>query len=262
MRVLRFGMQGDDVFLWQNFLIGLDPYSELVATGVFDKPTEDETKAFQRKVDNSGKNVDGVVGPKTYAHAMLLGFSNLEDSDDSEYSENWPQRPEGISPLSPVDRMKLFGSFTFRSAPVKSNPEAIVITDSWDKANIVLAKVPQLKKVSYSENVSCHKLIADQLRSLFNEWEKNDMTKLIITYGGMWVPRFIRGSRTSLSNHSWGTAFDINMQWNGLGVTPALKGKYGSVRELVDIAYKHGFYWGGHFKKRPDGMHFEAFKVL
>jgi hypothetical protein len=42
---------------------------------------------------------------------------------------------------------------------------------------------------------------------------------------------------------------------------PALKGKQGCVRELVPIANQHGIYWGGHFKRRPDGMHFELAKV-
>lgn len=35
-------------------------------------------------------------------------------------------------------------------------------------------------------------------------------------------------------------------------------GKQGCVRELVEIATEQGFYWGGHFKSRPDGMHFEV----
>jgi hypothetical protein len=39
------------------------------------------------------------------------------------------------------------------------------------------------------------------------------------------------------------------------------KGKKGSVRELVPIANKHGIYRGGHFKGRPDGMHFEVARV-
>ena len=59
-----------------------------------------------------------------------------------------------------------------------------------------------------------------------------------------------------------GTAFDINVAWNGLGVQPALLGQKGSVRELVEIAFEHGFIWGGWFTNRPDGMHFEAYKVL
>jgi len=74
-------------------------------------------------------------------------------------------------------------------------------------------------------------------------------------------PRFIRGSRSILSNHAWYTAFDINYRWNMLGETPADIGEKGSVKELVPIAHDFGFYWGGHFRRR-DGMHFEAAKVL
>ena len=84
---------------------------------------------------------------------------------------------------------------------------------------------------------------------------------LVLTWAGSWVPRYIRGSRSRLSNHAWGTAFDINVPWNGLRRTPAFKGQKGSVRELVLIAAKLGFYWGGWFT-RKDGMHFEVSKIL
>jgi hypothetical protein len=71
----------------------------------------------------------------------------------------------------------------------------------------------------------------------------------------------VRGSNTTLSNHAWGTGFDINAKWNPLGAVPALRGDTGSVRELVPIAHDHGFFWGGHFS-RSDGMHFEVARVL
>jgi hypothetical protein len=71
------------------------------------------------------------------------------------------------------------------------------------------------------------------------------------------VPIFIRGNTTTLSNHAFGTAFDINADQNSLGARPALVGQRGSTRELVPLANKWGFYWGGHFGSRPDGMHFE-----
>ena len=74
------------------------------------------------------------------------------------------------------------------------------------------------------------------------------------------MPRYIRGSATTLSNHAWGTAFDVNYRWNQLGHVPALKGEIGSVRELVPRAHQLGFYWGGHFSRR-DGMHFEVARV-
>jgi hypothetical protein len=70
----------------------------------------------------------------------------------------------------------------------------------------------------------------------------------------------VRGSKTVLSNHAFGTAFDINVNWNRLGTIPALVGQKGSVRELVQIANNNGFYWGGHFT-RKDGMHFEIAKI-
>jgi hypothetical protein len=67
---------------------------------------------------------------------------------------------------------------------------------------------------------------------------------------------------SKLSNHAFGSAFDINAKWNPLGHTPALVGKEGAVRKLVPIANDYGFYWGGHFTSRKDGMHFEVAKIL
>jgi hypothetical protein len=85
---------------------------------------------------------------------------------------------------------------------------------------------------------------------------------LVLTWEGSFAPRFVRGSNVTLSNHAWGTAFDINYAWNTLGAQPALRGQKGSVRELVPIANEFGFYWGGHFKGRADGMHFEVARPL
>ena len=83
------------------------------------------------------------------------------------------------------------------------------------------------------------------------------MLDRVLTWDGSFAPRFVRGSRTVLSNHAFGTAFDINAALNPRGTRPLLVGKKGSVRELVTIANDHGFYWGGHFVAKPDGMHFE-----
>ena len=65
----------------------------------------------------------------------------------------------------------------------------------------------------------------------------------------------------TLSNHAWGTAFDINAALNPRGTVPVFRGQPGSVRELVPRANDLGFYWGGHFSRR-DGMHFEVARVL
>ena len=107
-----------------------------------------------------------------------------------------------------------------------------------------------------SARIAFHRLAEKQLRKLFSDWEKEGLTSLILTYGGSYVPRFVRGRPGVLSNHAFGSAFDINVAWNGLGRVPAFVGQKGSVRELVKLANKNGFFWGGHFT-RLDGMHFE-----
>jgi hypothetical protein len=35
------------------------------------------------------------------------------------------------------------------------------------------------------------------------------------------------------------------------------EGLTGSVIPIVAVAEKHGFFWGGNYQKRKDGMHFE-----
>jgi hypothetical protein len=104
-------------------------------------------------------------------------------------------------------------------------------------------------------------LAQKQLVNLFNDWEKAGLMDRVLTYGGSYVPRFVRGRPGVLSNHAFGSAFDINVAWNGLSRVPALVGEKGCVRELVKLANKNGFYWGGHFS-RLDGMHFEVAKII
>jgi len=261
IQVIRIGSSGDDVERWQTFLRGQSTASSVIVSGNFDVQTEIETKSFQSR---KGLVADGVVGPKTVSAALQYGYPLMDDPTASDDGPNWPSKPQ-VNPLSVTDREKLFGRFSYVSSPTQSNPEAITITGDWIKNSLLNVNIPQLRGIPgapKSCNVTIHKFISQQFVDLFSAWESAGLTYLIMTWAGTWSPRFIRGSRTVLSNHAWATAFDINVQWNQLGVQPALKGATGSVRELVDIAYDHGFYWGGWFNKRPDGMHFEAYKIL
>jgi len=259
-QVLRKGSTGPEVEKWQNFLRGRTSNSSIVADAVFGNITELETKAFQ---SSKGLIPDGVVGPKTLAIAISSGFPAVLDSSKNINGPNWPQQPPH-GPLSFLDREKLFGKFSYVSSPTYANPEAITITSNWT-SNISQVSIHHLRGIAgvpKSSTIQFHSLLIPQITKLFNKWHDEGLTYLILSWGGSWVPRFVRGSRTSLSNHAWGTAFDINVQWNMLGAQPALRGETGSVRELVEIAYEYGFYWGGWFANRPDGMHFEAYKIL
>jgi len=257
LQVLRMGSKGTEVEKWQNFLTGVQLYEDVV-DGKFGTNTLNATKKFQQ---NSGLEPDGVVGNKTYGAAMLIGFGVAKDSLKGKFTAEWPPKP-GFKPLSTdTQKRTLFGSFEFIHKPLAGNPENIQIIGDWQKVNIVKVSIPQLKRISGTTTMWFHKAAAKQLQNLWEEWERADLMHLPLTYSGSFNPRFIRGSRTNLSQHAFGTAFDINVEWNGLGRVPALVGQKGSVRELVQIANHNGFYWGGHFT-RNDGMHFEIAQLL
>jgi hypothetical protein len=229
-----------------------------ITDGVFGEATRDATIAFQKKYK---LEADGVVGRQTLLKAMALGFEVIEEPADDITSSNFPPRPSFPALIGTARRQAVFGRFDFVSAPRPSNTEAIRILGSWERDNIASVPVPQLRKALGSKapsGMQFHKRAAAQLQGLWAEWEQAKLLDRVMSYEGAYVPRFIRGSRTSLSNHAFGSAFDINARFNGLGVRPALVGQKGCVRELVPIAHRWGFYWGGHFQGRPDGMHFEV----
>ena len=261
--ILRLGAKGSEVERWQQFLIGRGLLKG-TADGDFGPMTEKASKAFQK---NNALIADGVIGPQSYAVALHLGLdAGLKDSvapDDTRILTG----SSAIKPLSTTQRQKLFGVIEYDHNPTSGNPEAITITNGWDKDNIISVTIPQLKgkpvygKLS-SGRMRFHKKGVDQLKAMWAAWEAAGLLELVLSYEGSYMARFIRGSRTTLSNHAYGTAFDINYNWNRLGAIPAPIGTRGSVRELVVIANEHGFFWGGHFKNRPDGMHFEVAKLL
>lgn len=253
MRVLRSGMTGPDVERWQHFLVGDGRL--LTVTGAFDVQTILATRQFQA---DCGLADDGVVGPRTMASAMHSGFDPMDDDSDDESGPNWPPPPDGLVVPSLQQRESDFGKFAYSPMPTLGNPEGIIIHGDWIAQNIVNVNVPQLKGVTVPFNKRC----VNQLLDVFAAWEVAGLIDRVLTWGGSFAPRFVRGSRTSLSNHAWGTAFDINAAWNALGTCPALKGQKGSVRELVGIANEHGFGWGGHYRTRLDGMHFEVVKLM
>lgn len=259
MKVLVKGSKGADVRRWQLFLTGQGFYQGRI-DGSFDEATHTATVQFQEK---QGLVADGVVGNKTAGLAMQMGFPVLTSADIEMSGPNWPPKPDFPPLIKLSERQERFGKFRFRPAPRPDNWEAIEILDGWEKDNIIKVKVPQLagkQGASPDGTIRFHRKAAEQLLAMCEEWEKEGLTDKILTYGGSFVPRFVRGSNTVLSNHAFGTALDINVRWNMLGATPALWSKEGCVRELVTIANKHGFYWGGHFK-RLDGMHFEVAKL-
>jgi hypothetical protein len=253
MRELMEGNRGAEVRLWQTFLRGRGLYLGKV-DGIFGPLSLRATKDFQASV---ALRKTGVVDDATFGAAVRLGLPLTDQAVDALKSPDWPKPPsrEGMWPLTQEGRQNLFGKFRFKASPTVMNPEAITILDSWVKDNIVNVSIR--RNATQYRTVQFHRTGAARLVALFDAWHRIGLLDRIKSWDGTWVPRFIRGSRTTLSSHAWGTAFDINARWNYLGAVPAIVGAPGCVRELVETANTFGFFWGGHFPQRKDGMHFE-----
>jgi hypothetical protein len=252
--VLKQGNIGQDVAEWQNFLHAFftneeaSSVCELIADGFFGQETLKLTIRYQNLRNLSG---DGIVGRQTLSSAIGDGLGVLHD-------DNYPASSL-LKPLTLLEKHQQFGVFTYVADPVPQMLEAIKITGR-SNFTIVRLDTPILQSINIS-----HVLVNDKCKvsfmSLINEWHKQDLLKNILSFDGMYVPRFVRGSRSTLSNHSWGTAFDINARWNPMGKVGPASGSKGSVYDLVKIANDLGWFWGGHFTARPDPMHFECTKI-
>jgi len=101
----------------------------------------------------------------------------------------------------------------------------------------------------------CNKDIVPYLTAAFTNLINRGYVEELKTWDGCFNVRFIRGSKTQMSIHSWGTAIDVNAAWNGLGKEPVLSA--GFVKCFTDV----GFDWGGLWK-RKDGMHFQLASIV
>lgn len=101
----------------------------------------------------------------------------------------------------------------------------------------------------------CNKDIVPHLSAAFKALIDTGKVAELKTFDGCFNIRYQRGSRTAASLHSWGIAIDVNAAWNGLGKTPQLS------PEFVKCFTDNGFDWGGNFKSRLDGMHFQLSSI-
>jgi hypothetical protein len=99
--------------------------------------------------------------------------------------------------------------------------------------------------------MTCNTLMFPQLRAALLEVVARGLGSAIHPeqYGGCYVPRFIAGT-TTLSNHAFGLAFDLNVPQNERGTVGQID------RQVVQIFEDHGFTWGGTWHY-TDPMHFE-----
>jgi hypothetical protein len=121
---------------------------------------------------------------------------------------------------------------------------------AWVSAHISTETMPIIG------SMTCNTQMFPQLRAALEEIQAQGLASAIHPqqYGGCFVPRFIAGT-TTLSNHAFGLAFDVNVPENERGTVGQIN------RQVVAIFQKWGFTWGGtwHF---TDPMHFELNRIV
>lgn len=121
---------------------------------------------------------------------------------------------------------------------------------AWVRSHIVTEVVPILG------SVTCNRFLMPQLKAALAEIVTRGLETKILTeqYAGCYYPRYIAGS-TTLSNHSFGLALDLNTAGNQRGTVGDID------REVVAIFKYWGFAWGGDWGY-TDPMHFELERLV
>lgn len=120
---------------------------------------------------------------------------------------------------------------------------------------------PKVKKLIVTEDVGPFRATGlkpaiSTLRAILADVQtaEPDVYRLLGS-AGMLCCRYVRGSTSSLSNHSWGTAIDLTIDGRldarGDGYAQA------GLLQIYPIFNRHLFFWGAAFNTE-DAMHFEA----
>jgi len=151
--------------------------------------------------------------------------------------------------ISTNDLIKKYGNPTENGSPYLTTlvlPYPMYL--SWDKTKMV-------------KSIQCHKLIAENLKNVFNdilkEYGATEIHNLgIDLYGGCFAYRNKRGGN-DWSTHSWGVAIDLDPERNQLKESKkTARFARPEYKKMIDIFYKYGFLSLG-VEKDYDWMHFE-----
>lgn len=119
----------------------------------------------------------------------------------------------------------------------------------WDIPADINEAIPALPNRLY-----CNKDLIEPLEETLRELIALKLHKDIVSFGGCFNPRPIRGTKNTPSMHCWAIAIDLNAHENPLG------GPVKFSKAFLDV-WRKRFVCGAYFR-RLDGMHFELTKGL
>jgi len=234
---------------------------------------------------NSDSVVPSPVSPDvslTVNDGQALEIAAVEPAAEKPQSGSEPTgkaAPKTINPTTSVSRgvqttdtykypklSKVNGSFgQFRYRDLTGG--RIEVDPQWIANNIVTITLPGL-----NQRVQVNKAAADNFIKAFTlikngtaivNGRQVTLLSLIKTMDGTFVTRHVNwgGPTTGLSNHSWGTAIDINASnhYVGLRIDPNSTTDPNAIlwRKAFQPA---GFSWGNRYNSGPDSMHYELLK--
>ncbi len=209
-------------------------------------------KAYPDFLDSAGENTlywkDGTEmiyddGIQNKSHDEKLDNPDLQDMMSQEYAagEKFNSPPEenfepGRIRYEPFFR-KMYGD---NASEVKQNIENV----KWVDGSVI-----QFSSVNSASDKL--RLVAEELSRLPAEYQK-----YLKNIGGTFVWRNIAGTNR-LSNHSFGTAIDVNTKYSDYWQwSKSMIYKNRIPFEIVEVFEKYGFIWGGKWY-HYDTMHFE-----
>jgi hypothetical protein len=181
-----------------------------------------------------------------------LATEGLENRRDTRVSRSWDARDPDDT-LSTARTKEVLGAPWYRF----EGDGSVSMHPTWLATNLTASRI--LLNESIRISARCHVKVVDDLKAALAEIAAAGMGGAIDvananTYGGCYAgARFSRLDDSQigfLSRHSFGQALDTNTVSNCQGCVPQMN------CQVVRIFRKHGFAWGGNFR-RPDGMHFE-----
>lgn len=226
---------------------------------------------------------DGICGRRTNAAILAFqgGFLKFPDGRIDPGGKSWKRLLQLTEPMSPP---------AVTNQPKEMEPTKLVSKPQAATINIGLSSPDNdfmIKKFgkpreTYSQNdqpitnASLLKLMntssvgpfraygmskaLDSLKLVFTDIQQSMPTLYaLIGNSGMTVCRYQRGSTTKISNHSWGTAIDLNInkQLDARGDNMTQVG----LLAIAPFFNKRQWYWGAGFPTE-DSMHFECSREL
>jgi D-alanyl-D-alanine carboxypeptidase/Putative peptidoglycan binding domain len=197
---------------------------------------------------------DGRVDPggRTWRHLLRIQSSPAVQHG-SQFTRLVPRPARETFNVGLVAATTAFMKQTLGSPRETFSNDCQAVTEPTLKRNMITGQVGSFRVSGLAPAINALKDVFSDIAS-----KQPDVYSLLGT-AGMLCCRYVRGSITAISNHSWGTAIDLTID-GALDQRGDGRVQYG-LTLIAPIFNEHGWYWGAGFPTE-DGMHFEGSRKL